>query len=184
MARVLLFLSPAGHTAHSGSSARNKEGTMARLGTTLMAIIGAGGLLLASTTMAAPEDTTSGSPATAQTRAQQGRQQTDAGPAGRQQQAGRARTLGPGDGTGNAGVKPNDGTGFGSPGRFAGTGGKAVQAGSSTKSRKQASKAGASTGGRSRARTFAGSGSRGTCTGAGARRGGSGSRRGGSGSRR
>ena len=154
---------------------------MARLGTTLMAIIGAGGLLLASSAMAAPEDTPSGQSVTTQTRVRSGAQVGDAGAAAGQRGAGHVRRLGPGDASGNQGVKPNDGTGFGSPGHLGGSDGEGSRAGSSATSRKGTSNGGAGVGSRSRVRTPGSSGATGTCTGAGAR---SGARGGGSRSRR
>lgn len=90
------------------------------------------------------------------------------------QSNGATRRLGPGDGTGNQGVKPENGTGNGSPGRLGdaqgngnGKGNKNGKAATSGKgnSRSTGSAKGSMT--RSRARDLSGSGS-GTCTGAGA----------------
>jgi hypothetical protein len=78
---------------------------------------------------------------------------------------GHTRQLGPGDGTGNQGVPPADGTGFGSPGRL-GSGSQQGVAGKAAG--KQAGKGAAKSSGSStgslqrRARSFAGSGPGGT----------------------
>lgn len=92
------------------------------------------------------------------------------------QSNGATRRLGPGDGAGNQGVKPENGTGNGSPGRLGdvqgnGNGkGKGNKNGKAAKSGKGNSRSTGSVKGsmtRSRARDLSASGS-GTCTGAGA----------------
>jgi hypothetical protein len=97
-------------------------------------------------------------------------------------ETGATRKLGPGDGTGNQGIKPQDGTGNGSPGQTGASNGKtqAKKQGKAAKSGKRnsgSSGSGRGTLSRSRARNLSGSGN-GNCTGSGA-----GSRRGSAGSR-
>jgi hypothetical protein len=148
---------------------------------TITTIIGGGALILATAGIGVAQEATP-DPAT-QTQAQRldenGRAQ------GVQNQTGSARRLGPGDGTGNQGVKPADGSGNGSPGRMgagstveqgnatASTNSKAAQK-ATKKAAKQADKTAARNGGngaggngsrtRSQARDLSGSGS-GSCAG-------------------
>ena len=97
-------------------------------------------------------------------------------------ETGATRKLGPGDGTGNQGIKPQDGTGNGSPRQTWASNGKtrAKKQGKAAKSgngNSGSSGSGRGTLSRSRARNLSGSGN-GNCTGSGA-----GSRRGSRGSR-
>lgn len=166
-----------------------KENTVKTPFRTLTTLIGGWALILATAGIANAQETTP-DPAN-QTQARQGRNQ-----------GGSARLLGPGDGTGNQGVKPADGSGNGSPGRMgAGSTNRKGEAAAPAQSKaeqkaakkaaKKAIKAAAKNGGngggngqsagsgtRTQARDLSGSGS-GSCTGTGS---GSQRRGGGSGS--
>jgi hypothetical protein len=150
---------------------------------TITTLVGGAALILTTAGLANAQQTTP-DPATKQTRAKKGDGSGQDPAQGAQNAAGATRRLGPAEGTGNAGVKPQDGTGNGSPGRLGARssgGSKAARGSAGAKgsgstagkaSKKRAGPSGADGNGqghltRSRARNVSRSGSS-TCTQTGA----------------
>ena len=141
---------------------------------TITTLIGGAALILTTASFAVAQEATP-DPNQNQTQTQ-ARKGDVKGQAQGAQSKGATRRLGPGDGTGNQGVKPQDGTGNGSPGRLGdvqgngngkGKGNKSGRAAKRSKSNSRSTGSGQGTMTRSRARDLSGSGS-GTRTGAGA----------------
>ena len=135
-------------------------------------IIGSAALLLATTGIA---DAQEAAPQTTkkqvQNQAKKGNGTGQSQEHGAQNKPGSTGKLGPGDSTGNHGIKPQDGTGNGSPQQAGFGNGKATKNGKAAKNGKgQSASKGSVKGTSPRSRARAHSGSRdGSCTGSGAR---------------
>jgi len=149
---------------------------MKRFAQQLTIALGAAALVLASAGLAgAQEDTRNQSGDQIQTQARNASRDGQGQAPKVREQAGAARKLGPGDGTGNQGVRPQDGSGNGSPGRqgaaagtlsgHGDTNGKGSKAGTGASNSRGSSKRNLT---RSRARISRSAGAA-SCTGSGTR---------------